>query len=152
MILRFTLDARSRDDWAFFSFDQGRAVETTLAGSDWDLAFQRTSVRTNSGVTNPDGHGGAINLGDVPITDDPDLSTAALVVDALDEDGDPHNAAIGRWYSYRFISHTIHVRNETYLVRTQGGADALVRFESYYCDDGDAGCITFQYRLLDPDL
>jgi len=26
--------------------------------------------------------------------------------------------------------------------------DALVQFDSYYCEDEEAGCITFRYRLI----
>ena len=73
-----------------------------------------------------------------------------FVVDTLggDDDDEPENVAVGSWYSYSFIGHIVSVKPNTYLVRTGDNLDALVQFDSYYCEDEEAGCITFRYRLI----
>lgn len=149
-VTRYTLDATSRDDWVLFDFDTGRVLDGDLTSSDWDMAFQRTKVLTNSGVTNPSGPGGAFDLGDVPLEVASPPESVAFVVDSLggDDDDEPENIAVGRWYSYSFVAHIVSVKPNTYLVRTGDELDALVQFDSYYCEDEEAGCITFRYRLI----
>jgi hypothetical protein len=147
---RYTIDATSREEWAFFDFDQGRAVDSELSAPDWDVAFRRTDLVTNSGVTNPEGPGGAVDLGDVALESAAVPSSVVFAVDEFaGEDGDePENPEISDWYDYSFITHTVHAEDRTYLVRTGDDRDALVQFDSYYCDDEDPGCITFRYRLV----
>jgi heme-binding HmuY-like protein len=147
---QYTLDARDKVEWAFFDIDSGGLITSTFADSDWDLAFRRTKLLTNSGITNPDGAVGATDLGEL------DLETAVapeaplFVVDALggDDGDDQRNAAISRWYNYDFIRHVIVARANVYLVRTSDGGEAVIQFDSYYCEDELPGCVTFRYRLL----
>ncbi len=147
---RYTLDATSKQDWVMFDFAQGRVVDSDFSATDWDVAFKRTKVLTNSGITNPTGPGGAFDLGEVALDDATPPASAAFAVDILggDDDDDPENPAIGSWYKYSFIKHIISVRPNTYLVRTGEDLDALVQFDSYYCEDEEAACITFRYRLV----
>ena len=147
---RYTVDATSRDEWVFFDFDQGRSVEAELSDSDWDIALKRTDLITNSGVTNPTGPAGAIDLGEVDLADATVPSVADFAVDRLggDDDDELENPEISDWYDYSFITHTVHAEDSSYLVRTGESRDAIVYFDSYYCDNEDAGCITFRYRLV----
>jgi hypothetical protein len=149
-VIRYTLDAKSLNDWVLFDFETGRVLDSDFSSSDWDMAFRRTKLLTNSGVTNPSGPGGAFDLGEVPLEVAIPPDSVAFVVDSLggDDDDEPENVAIGRWYSYSFISHIVSVKPNTYLVRTGDELDALVQFDSYYCEDEEAGCITFRYRLI----
>ena len=124
-------------------------VDSDFTSPDWDVAFRRTKVLTNSGVTNASGPGGAFDLGEVPLEMASPPASVAFAVDVLGGDDDePENPALGRWYSYSFISHIVSVKPNTYLVRTGGSHDALVQFDSYYCKDEESGCITFRYRLI----
>ena len=150
---RYTIDARGRDEWVFFDFGQGRTVDTTFSGDDWDLAFKRTGLLTSSGVTNPDGSGGAINLGEIPLEDAAVPPSATFVVDKLggEDEDEPTNPAISDWYTYSFLTHTVHAKDNTYLVRGGDNSDALVHFDSYYCEDEEPTCITFRYRLVQTD-
>lgn len=149
---RFTLDARDKVEWAFFDIDSGAVIASTFEDADWDLAFRRTKLLTNSGITNPDGAVGALDLGELELETAVTPVTAEFVVDALggDDGDDQRNAAISRWYNYDFIRHVIVARDNVYLLRTSDGADALIQFDSYYCEDELPGCVTFRYRLL-PD-
>jgi hypothetical protein len=116
-IIRYTLDARSRDNWVFFSFDSAHQVESAAERTDWDLAFRRTQVRTNSGVMNPAGSGGAMRLGDVALSDVTIPEPLRISIDELDADGVPANETLSGWYRYSFVSHTIHAKKTTFLVR-----------------------------------
>jgi hypothetical protein len=147
---RYTVDARSTVDWVLFDFDKGAVVEGDFSSSGWDLAFRRTKLLTNSGVTNQVGPGGAFDVGEVPLEAATPPASVAFAVDQLggDDDDDPENPAVGHWYSYSFITHIVSVKPNTYLVRTGGDRDALVQFDSYYCEDEESGCITFRYRLI----
>ena len=149
-VIRYTLDATNLDDWVLFDFETGQVLEGGFTSPDWDMAFRRTKLLTNSGVTNPLGPGGAIDLGDVPLEVASPPESVAFLVDSLggEDDDEPENAAVGSWYSYSFISHIVSAKPNTYLLRTGDDLDALVQFDSYYCEDDEAGCITFRYRLI----
>lgn len=145
--VRYTVDARDKVEWVFFDFETG-VVTSTFEATDWDLAFRRTKLRTNSGATNAAGPGGAMNLGEGTLEAAVVPGDVDFAVDALDEDDNLRNPSIPKWYRYNFIRHVILARPDVYLVRTGGEQDALVRFESYYCEDELPGCVTFSYRLV----
>jgi len=147
---RYTLDATSTADWVLFDFEKGRVVDGDFTSPGWDVAFRRTKLLTNSGVTNRSGPGGAFDLGEVPLETANPPASVAFTVDRLggDDDDEPENPAAGRWYSYSFISHIVSVKPNTYLMRTGESRDAMIQFDSYYCEDEESGCITFRYRLI----
>ncbi len=146
----YTVDARSREAWVFFDFAAGTIVETSFDGAGWDIALRRTELRTNGGVTNPRGNVAVANLGDVA------LETAAIPADTAfasdqlgGDDGDQVvNEAIPKWHRYNLLAHIVSAREATYLIRTNAGRDVLVRFDSYYCEDGSPGCVTFRYLAV----
>jgi hypothetical protein len=148
--VRITLDAVSMDEWVLFDLVEGRIVEGDFSSEGWDIAFRRTKLLTNSGVTNPDGPGGAYDLGEVPLEEAMAPATFSFAEDHLggDDADEPENEQAGRWYSYSFITHIVSTKPNTYLIRTGERLDALVQFDSYYCDDEESGCITFRYRLV----
>ncbi len=148
--VRITLDAVSMDTWVLFDLVEGRIVDGDFSSEGWDLAFRRTKLLTNSGVTNPTGPGGAYDLGEVPLEEATVPGAVSFVVDHLggEDEDEPENEQIGHWYSYSFISHIVSTKPNTYLVRTGESFDALVYFDSYYCDDEESGCVTFSYRLV----
>lgn len=145
-VLQYTIDARSREDWTYFGFSQGTAVSTSQENLDWDLAFRRTDILTNGGETNPEGLGGAVDLGRIPLqeaTPPPD----GYLTDATDEERGVENPALHKWYGYSWTTHVVSSKDHTYALRTATGEMALLSFISYYCDDGSSGCITFRYAF-----
>ncbi len=144
-VFQYTIDARRRSDWAYFSFSRGTAVATSQVSLDWDLAFRRTDLLTNGGETNPASHGGAFDFGDVPLGESQALPADSYLADTTHEERGLENPALHGWYSYDWIKHVVSSKGHTYGVTTATGETASVIFLSYYCDDGSAGCITFQY-------
>ena len=55
-----TVDASSYYDWVYFSFSQSQLVniENPESSLEWDIAFQRKHIKTNSGLSGL-GSGGA---------------------------------------------------------------------------------------------
>ena len=145
-ILQYTIDARSREDWAYFDFSSGVAVDAAEDSLDWDLAFRRTDLLTNGGETNPAGEGGAVDLGEVRL-DSAIVPAGGYAADATHEERGLENPELHKWYSYNWTTHIIKSKNHSYAVRTATGEVALVTFLSYYCDDGSSGCVTFQYTF-----
>jgi hypothetical protein len=148
--IRYTVDARSKQEWILFDFNTGELVDGDFTAPGWDIALQRTKALTNSGVTNPSGPGGAYDLGEVPLAEAIAPATAVFEVDVLagEDEDEPENPAIGGWYRYSFIKHVVSVKPNTYLVRTGEDQDALVQFDSYYCEDEEPACITFSYLMV----
>ncbi len=143
-VVQYTIDARSRKDWAYFDFSSGSAVSTSQESPDWDIAFRRTDILTNGGETNPDGQGGAIDLGETPL-DKAIPPAVGYLADATDDERGLENPALHKWYNYNWTTHIITSKSHTYAVRTATGEVVLLTFTSYYCDGGSAACVTFQY-------
>ena len=142
---RVTVDARDRDRWVYFDFSRSSVVtDAVVDGHNWDLAFQRYRVATNSGVTNPHGHAGALKLGRRRPRRAPADGYRADVWE-LDLTVNP---AFNRWYRYSPMANGLVPRGDHYVVRTADAGYAWLRFLSYYCPTsvgGGAGCVTFRY-------
>lgn len=58
-------------EWVYYDLDENKEVNLPddQRGNSvkWDIAFHRTDVRTNSGKTNPKGHGGAYLTGETTL-------------------------------------------------------------------------------------
>ncbi len=147
---QFTVDVNTGSDYALFNLNEGRLVEGDFTTPGWDLAFRKTTILTNSGTTNPDGPGGAIDLGEVPLIDAAVPDPVSFITDGMGgEDGDkPVNSELKHWYSYDFFRHIVNANDDTFLVRTGGDRDALIHFDSYYCEDDSTRCLTLRYRLV----
>ena len=149
-VVQYTADARSRKDWVYFNFANGTNVSTSQDALDWDLAFRRTDVLTNSGDTNSQGQGGSVDLGKVAL-EEATVPSDGFLQDVTHEDRGLENPALHSWYSYDWTSHIINSKDHTYALRTGTGKVVFLAFVSYYCDDGSPGCITFRYRdVQDP--
>jgi hypothetical protein len=144
-VLQFTIDARSREDWVYFSFEKGTAVSTSQDALDWDLAFRRNDLLTNGGETNPLGVGGAVDLEEVPLAE-AIAPSGGFLTDATHEDRGLENPALHKWYNYNWTTHIVTSKNHTYALRTSSDDVVFLTFVSYYCEDGASGCVTFRYR------
>ncbi len=147
-VVQYTTNARSRQDWVYFDFTQGTATSTSQDALDWDLAFRRTDVLTNSGDTNPEGRSGAVDLGEVAL-EEAAIPGGGFQKDVTHEDRGLENPALHSWYNYDWTSHIITSKDHTYALRTGTGDVVLLTFVSYYCDDGSSGCVTFRYRHIE---
>ena len=143
-VLQYTIDARNRREWAYFDFSSAAEIKASLDSLSWDIAFKRTDVITNGGETNFAGAGAAVDLGRVPLQE-ADVAGAGFFTDVVDDERGLESPALHSWYSYNWTTHVVSSDKHAYGVKTATGETALMTFLSYYCDDGSAGCITFQY-------
>ncbi len=149
-IFQYTIDARSRQNWAYFDFSSGTVVDASQKSLDWDLAFRRTDLLTNGGETNPASNGEAFDFGDVALGETQVHPADRYLADTTHDDRGLENPALHGWYSYDWFRHLISSKGHVYAVRTATGETATVTFLSYYCEDGSAGCITFHYLYPAP--
>ena len=144
----YTVDARSKELWMYFDFSRGSVISITNPKTDdWDLAFQRHTIRSNGGATNPAGQAA---LAGIETTDFASLhqvpTTAEFQSDVLTKKRlHPHNPTVHRWYNYSYTANILTPKPMVYIVRTQDGKYAKMRILSYYCKGNIAGCMTFEY-------
>jgi hypothetical protein len=147
----YTLDARAAEQWTYFDFSRGSAVDVPHQfGVDWDLAFQRHKFVANGGATNPKGRGAILNLGQVTFDEVREVPVEGYVEDTIaainPEAITTENLAINAWYHYNFLTHVLRPKPNIYAIRTADGKYAKLRVVSYYCDGGQAsGCFTIEY-------
>lgn len=130
------LDARAEDGhYTFFSLRENSIVPVAdSASTDWDLAFNATTVLVNGGASGP-GMGGAAILDDTTfaaVTEAPPAD--AFAVDQGTERTEtaiPGGAGNG-WYDYDFATGIVAPRPSVLVVRTADGRYAKVAIESYY--------------------
>jgi len=144
-----TIDANDTKEWAFFDLDTGTLVE----GDEWDVAFQTTKIKSNSGIS---GDGGVV----VCPMENEDFSTLAeapsepCVIDREDGDDDdtkPDYAFLNpvSWYLYDPAGHVISTQPVVYVVTSTEGIQYKVEFLDYYTEAGTPRFITFQWALLE---
>ena len=149
-------------DPVYFSFEQGKVVTISDASKskDWDIAFMRYYVRTNSGASGS-GQGGAIETNITKIDEVTKLASTNFIVDTeitvnVPNSGMPpkttkipgnttfsvkrgENTSIG-WANGMGGNWVFN--NNVFIVRTANGKYAKVIMKSFV--DGD-GKITFDY-------
>ena len=137
------IDTSSDDGWVYFNFSTGSVVKINDRSSlDWDLAFMRKRIISNSGRTNPQGKAGIINLGVRNIDAIDKAPDGDYMTDTLEE-GKFVNKAIEKWYEYSVMRHTLTSKGDLYIIRS-GDKYAKMKILGYYCG-GKSGCYTIEY-------
>ncbi|HEY3233631.1 MAG TPA: hypothetical protein VGJ84_02875 [Polyangiaceae bacterium] len=131
-----TLDARDSHRWVGYDLGSGRP---TQAAEQADLYLRRYLLRAPAG---------AADLGGVRLEEAKLPSGAEWIRDAQTK-GELCNPALSSWYDYSYWSHRLEPKGHTFAVRrAQRRGIAYFRIESYRCDPGAPGCVTFRYRLI----
>jgi len=165
------ITANLYDKWVYFSFDKGTTSTTNYdvtdftTKTDWDLAFHRNDVRTNSGAsTTVNALGGVKDMGIVSFESVTDAPTAGYTVDASSMivsnpniGGVPTmyttttNAAFKTWLTINTaVNPPVYtVNNNIFVVKTASGKYAKVWLKGYVNPaDSKSGYITMQYLYL----
>ena len=148
--LTFTIDATSKEEWAYFSFKTGDVVAVADATNSetWDIGFQRTKVKLNGGVSGP-GMGSAVMLTETTFED-----VTAAPADGYQADTAETLAIVPEsekgWYIYTGPpTHWIlPLEGRVFVVKAADGTFAKLRFVGYYKDNEnkeDSGFVTFEY-------
>lgn len=142
--------------YIYFSLATGKEVPATDAKTkNWDIAFSKTTIATNSGTSGP-GEGGAIVL------EKPFDQVSEAPKDGYKTDGDAGFAIPGgsgnSWYKYDMSVHAIlPIPGRTLLVKTANGKLAKVEIVSYYkgapedVPTEESSYYTFRYTIAGED-
>ncbi len=146
----FTIDATSKEEWAYFSFETGDVVEVADAiNSDaWDIGFQRTQVKLNGGISGP-GKGSAVMLIDTTFEGVTFAPENGYLIDSEDTLAIVPQSEKG-WYIYTGPpTHWIlPIEDRVFTITAADGTYAKVSFLGYYKDNEnkqDSGFVTFEY-------
>ena len=146
-----TIDATSRDNWAYVNLLAGEVVKVDDAETamEWDLGCKRTEVILNGGTSGP-GEGGAIALKDVAYEDVLEAPEGDYVADT------EQIATFARgdgWYTYTGPpNHWVLPNTKVYVLQTADGNFAKLRFIGYYANNEakeGAAHISIEYALQD---
>lgn len=148
--LTFTIDATSKEEWAYFSFMSGDTVDVEEAENSeaWDIGFQRTAVKLNGGVSGP-GMGSVVMLTETTFE-----AVTVAPADGYRADTEDTLAIVPQsekgWYIYTGApTHWIlPLEDRVFVVTAADGTFAKVRFVGYYKDNEnkkDSGFVTFEY-------
>lgn len=142
--------------YIYFSLVTGKEVPAADAKTkNWDIAFSKTTIATNSGTSGP-GEGGAIVL------EKPFDQVNEAPQNGYKTDGDAGFAIPGgsgnSWYKYDMGVHAIlPIPGRTLLVKTADGQLAKLEIISYYkgapedVPTEDSSYYTFRYSIAGPD-
>jgi len=149
------------NDWIYFSFKDAKEVviEDYQSSNDWDIAFNRYNVRTNSGESG-NALGGAYDVGKVDFAsvtlapetgytvDDTIQIVAAFTgqgVEWMTSTGnDVFKGVIDMEYGNQGPSYIAN--DHIYIIKTADGKYAKLWIKSYYNDAGESGFINFKYH------
>ncbi|WP_291200260.1 HmuY family protein [Dyadobacter sp.] len=142
--------------YIYFSLVTGKEVPAADAKTkNWDIAFSKTTIATNSGTSGP-GEGGAIVL------EKPFDQVSEAPKDGYKTDGDAGYAIPGgsgnSWYKYDMSVHAIlPIPGRTLLIKTATGKVAKVEIISYYkgapedVPTEESSYYTFRYTIAGED-
>ncbi len=150
-----TIDASGETVWAYFDLDTGTVIATgeTEPNGEWDMAFQTTTIKTNSGIH---GSGDVLvcpieNDVFVDITEEP---TEGCFQDR--EDGDDADTKEDYafhsplpWYTYDPEGHVISTNPVVYVVTSTESTVFKVEVLNYYDTAGSPRFVTFKWALLE---
>jgi hypothetical protein len=133
-----TVDASSASDWVYVSASGQIVTPLDPAQSlDWDLAFKRTELRTNSGASGPGQGGAKLETRAIAFAQISEADTLDFSVDELFNSGAPgattvsQNVVLGDWYDYNPMNHTLSPSDQSYIVRSARGEHAKLRILSW---------------------
>ena len=167
-----TVSATSYSDWVYYSFENHNIVfvDNPESSLDWDLAFQRKHIRTNSGLSGP-GYGGAIvdsvnvqdtqpytwieqwqELNDFSNYNDTEWLTDTILYDFYDLTTHTFiegikNPALNAW-GWFDDSYVLNPTNYIMFVKSANGENVIKIWIYDYYDNGSGGNISMRYQIL----
>lgn len=134
-IVSIEVDASSLEAPTFVSARLGRIVTATASDQTWDLAFTRTVLQTNSGVSGP-GDGGAALL-EAASLESANEPPSVFEIDTMIPSSRPGlppyagNLALADWFNYDPVSHVVTPKARVHALRTADGGLAAFVIDSY---------------------
>ena len=157
---RATSVAADPSDWVYFSFATGAEVqgvneENRKERRDWDLAFNRFSIRTNSGLSGG-GQGGALltqvkEMAEVTqapasgYTVDTEINLSGFANGAPVSKKSTGNQVLAEGIKFAGPPPTYTPHENVFIVKTADGKYAKLQFIGFHNAEGKSGFISFKY-------
>jgi len=155
----FTANATGYTNWVYFSFSKNDTVQISDPANslEWDIAFQRNRIKTNSGV-NGKGAAGSYKTDKNGITGWGDLyevpAAATYIVDTnVQVQGQggsyltyPMNDPLYNALVYVQASNTLNPSNDIFVLKTAAGKYVKFWLKAYYNAEAKSGYPSFQYH------
>lgn len=149
------------NDWIYFSLKEGKELagiteENHMENLEWDLAFNRYNIRTNSGKSGK-GQGGALDteskdmeaVKTVPekefIVDVNAMITESFTGSGITECESSLNPCMAEAIKFAGPPPSYTPNNHIYIVKTADGKYAKVKVLGFHNDEGKSGFVSFQY-------
>lgn len=165
-----TIDASSYSDWVYYSLSSHSVLDCDQNGDnclnnhDWDLAFQRKHIRTNSGLAGS-GNGGAyvdssmvwneewININELP--SDIEWTTDTTANDFYDLETHTFvegikNPALNSW-GWFDEEYVLNPTNYILFIKSADGQDIFKFWPYNYYIDGAGGLLSIRYQSVNSD-
>jgi hypothetical protein len=153
-ISQTVIDSSDKETWVYFSFSYSRDIEVKdpSTSGEWDLAFQRYTIKTNGGIS---GSGGV----EVAIVEGKAFDTIQYAPregyikdekDGSDTDDNPDLAFLVQdaWYSYNPQTHALSARDRIYIIKTAEGNYIKLQMTGYNDKEGKPGFPTFKWAKI----
>lgn len=128
---RIELDATNRTEWVAFDLDQGKFISAAdfPTAKGWDLAFKRTTIKMEAGVS-------------MQIVDEDYANITVAPVDAYRSDqpaapNAPETEGLAfhtdpAWFAYDITTHTVSSQGLSYVIRSNEGRFFKLKIHDYY--------------------
>jgi hypothetical protein len=149
------VDATDTQAWVYVDVEGGVVtVSDPTTSDDWDLAFSRTKIRTNSGTSGLALGGSRLAPDGATFEATSAASTIGYTRDAmLPIPGPPGsgeysgNAVLNAWYDYNPSTHVVTSKRLVYLIRTATGDYAKLQVTDYA-----SGLLTLRLAPVERDV
>ena len=127
------ITAKSEEEWVHFSIADGIVdVSTPESSLAWDLAFRRSSIRTNSGKSGA-GQGGALKIAAADLEYGLSQPSGVRAVDeeVVERTTYVANPLLNSWYDYDTATNNLTPKDEVYWVTSANGSSFLLEVLAY---------------------
>ncbi|MEZ4267473.1 MAG: HmuY family protein [Myxococcota bacterium] len=155
-VTRLLVDATATEAWVHIDLDLGAevAIDTPAGAAAWDLAFRRSDVKVNGGVSGT----GGVEVSETAeafaqVQSAPSTGWVTDAADAPDDDDDAPDyafAARSAWYDYDASAHLLSPRATVYALRSSEGGYFALEFLGYYDAAGTSGFPSLRFSAIAP--
>ena len=137
------VDASASDVWVYLDLGTKSVVDVSSpsTSTDWDMAFSRTQIKTNSGTSGDAMAGARSPLDGASYSAISTSPTVGFLIDEmLPVPGPPGsgeysgNPVLAEWYNYDGSTHEVSPKDEAFLIRAADGNYFKTQITAY--DDG----------------
>ncbi len=153
------------NDWIYFSFSKGEEVEgineeNRMERLDWDIAFNKWNMRTNSGKSGK-GKGGAKETQATKFAGVTTIPTTGYLVDDIIEITKnlskfpppqietPGSKELGKVIIFSGPPPKYTLSTKIFIVKAADGKPVKFKIVSYHSKEGQSGFVTFKYSLVE---